>query len=107
MARVVAAQTPSGPFEATAADFAGYASWPAQVIDGPPAIDAAMHTTGVRTIYVNERPPVGAVAFPIGTVIVKTIVANPSFPTAVRTFAMTKRGRGFNTAGAVGWEWFE
>jgi hypothetical protein len=95
------------PFTATADDFAGFTGWPALVLDGPAMVDAAMHTTGVRTVYLNQAPPAGALAFPIGTVIVKTIVANPAFPSAVRTFAMAKRGRGYNSSGAVGWEWFE
>jgi hypothetical protein len=95
------------PFSATADDFAGFTGWPALVLNGPPVVDAAMHTEGVRTVYLKAPPPPGAVAWPIGTVIVKTIVPNPAFPTAERVFAMTKRGRGFNSAGAVGWEWFE
>jgi hypothetical protein len=110
VARVVdgtAGSAPTGPFVAQAADFADFRAWDSFVLDGPAAVDGGQHTTGVRTVYLNRPPPSGQVAFPLGTVIVKTIVPNPAFPDALRTFAMAKRGGRFNHAGAVDWEWFE
>jgi hypothetical protein len=95
-------------FVAQSSDFAGFRSWPSHSIEGPPP-DGSPHTTDLRTVYLNEAPPHGATAFPVGTIIVKTIhdsvtVGDLSLD---QTFAMAKRGGNYNTGGATGWEWFE
>lgn len=88
----------SETFIALQSDFAGYESWN-QFDGGNQPIDN-ITLTGQRTLYVNKLPPAGATTFPIGTIIVKTTVG-------AQTFAMAKRGGGFNAAGAADWEWFE
>jgi hypothetical protein len=85
-------------FVAMQVDFSGYSSWDAVSIGA--AGDDSGHPEGERTVYVNELPPADAESFPVGTVIVKTIEG-------ADIHAMVKRGEGFNTDGAVGWEWFE
>ena len=87
------------PFIAFADDFAPYASWEKFFIPGA-ELDDPIHG-GNRTIYVNKRPPRGSKQFPVGTIIVKQM----AFPDG-QTFAMVKRGGGYNPEGAVGWEWF-
>lgn len=86
-------------FVAMQVDFSGYPSWDAVEIDAAGAGDSG-HPEGERTVYVNELPPADAESFPVGTVIVKVIEG-------ADIHAMVKRGEGFNTEGAVGWEWFE
>jgi len=88
------------PFIAFGASFAGYAGWPSATTDGP-VNDASLHVSGVRTVYINQLPPPGATAFPIGTLIVKVTQADG------KIFARAKRGLGYNAAGAVDWEWLE
>lgn len=91
-------------FVAMQADFSGYTTWDAVPVDAAPvdvASDDSGHPEGERTVYVNAPPTVDAVTFPVGTVIVKTIGGGADI------HAMAKRGAGFNTDGAVGWEWFE
>jgi hypothetical protein len=56
-------------------------------------------------VYVNHPPSAGDTAFRIGTVIVKVLEHDEDGDE--RIFAMAKRGKGFNAAGAVDWEWFE
>ncbi|MDP2307429.1 MAG: hypothetical protein Q8P18_15490 [Pseudomonadota bacterium] len=89
-------------FVAMQADFSGYTSWDAVSIDAAGDGDSGLsgHPEGERTVYVNTLPPADAVTFPVGTVIVKSIGG-------ADIHAMVKRGEGFNTDGAVGWEWFE
>lgn len=95
------------PFVAGADTFAPFRTWTSFALEGAPAIDSGLHTMGMRTIYINALPAHGARAFPVGTVIVKVIQPNPQFPTGTKTFAMAKRGGGFNDSGARGWEFFE
>jgi len=87
------------PFIAFAGDFDGFHDWerlfiPAAELDDP------IHG-GNRSIYINRRPPKGSAQYPVGTIIVKQMES----PTG-HTFAMVKRGGGFNPEGATGWEWF-
>jgi hypothetical protein len=56
-------------------------------------------------VYLNQAPPHGSTEFPVGTIIVKDLGPGPG--TAATTFAMVKRGGGFNEQGATNWEWFE
>jgi hypothetical protein len=87
----------AGSFIAFSQDFEGFTLWTSSTIAdaGPDPV----HTAGPRTVYINALPPKGAAAFPKGTIIVKKMPFN--------TFAMVKRGGGYNAAGALDWEWFE
>jgi hypothetical protein len=89
--------TPGAGFIALDRDFAPYRSWEASSIEGA-EIDV-VHTAGTRTVFLNRRPQSGATEWPVGTVFVKEL--------SFTTFAMVKRGAGYNTKGAQGWEWFE
>lgn len=84
------------PFVATQGDFTGFTSW--ESFDGGTNARDTLDG-GQRTIYLNHRPPHGSEAFPLGTIIVKTT-------DGAQTFAMAKRGGGFNPV-AGDWEWFE
>lgn len=95
----------SDAFVAFAGDLSGYRAWPSFPVDGDAAIAAGVHAAGRRIEYVNRLPPHSATAFPVGTVVVKEVHADVESDS--RTFAMVKRGGGFNAAGASGWEWFE
>lgn len=87
------------PFIAFAGDFEGFRGWERMFIPAA-ELDDPVHG-GNRAIYVNRRPPKGSAQFPVGTIIVKQMES-----TGGQTFAMVKRGGGFNPDGAVGWEWF-
>jgi hypothetical protein len=100
-------------YVAFAADFQNYKSWQHYHLDAPFALapDGGMnlvHTSGPRDVYINRCPPAGATEFPVGTIIVKEIALAslpPGSPPAV--FAQVKRGCGYNSGGAAGWEWFD
>ncbi len=85
-------------FVAMQVDFAEFRSWAS--ISVP---EETGHPEGAREVFLNAAPDAGAPAFPVGTVIVKTIAT----ATGEDIHAMVKRGGGYNAAGAVGWEWFE
>jgi len=87
-------------FQSDFADYAGWEDW--QVADDPVG---PSHLTGPRWVFVNGLPDPGATEWPTGTVIVKE--ARNGAPEDWDIFAMAKRGGGFNTDGAHGWEWFE
>jgi hypothetical protein len=86
-------------FVAMQVDFARYASWESFPVD----TGDTGHPEGDRIVYVNARPEDGATAFPVGTILVKTI----AWSGGLDVHAMVKRGGGFNPDGATGWEWFE
>jgi len=88
------------PFIAYARDFADYQSWPSNTITYGQA-SGMTHVGGTRTIYINQLPGPDAIAFPVGTIIVKETAADG------RIFAQVKRGGGYNVTGAVDWEWYE
>ena len=89
-------------FLAFADDFRGYHSWPSfDATDGAELV--GIHDGSTVTEYINEPPPSGSDAFPIGTMIVKEATGG-TIPHEL--FAMAKRGGGYNR-GAPGWEWFE
>lgn len=96
-----AAEDPPGlpaPYLAFSSDFKGYPGWRSARFDGGAE---GLHTAGTRTVYVKgTRGPSGR--FPVGTIIVKEIASADA-----KTFAMVKRGAGFNAKGARDWEWFE
>lgn len=87
------------------AQYDGFRSWMSYRYDGVAEGDAGVHVAGPRTEYIESSPPHGSTTFPVGTIIVKEVGAND--PANHHIFAMVKRGRGFNAAGATGWEWME
>lgn len=91
--------TEAAAFIALQSDFADFRSWPAT----PVTTGDTGHADGARTVYLNQAAPQGERAFPIGTILVKTITTDAGED----LHAMAKRGGGFNPDGAPGWEWFE
>jgi len=63
-----------------------------------------VHPAGGREEYINQPPPHGSTAYPVGTIIVKEPTDDPS---GAQIFAMVKRGCDYNESGATNWEWFE
>jgi hypothetical protein len=96
------AATPT--FVAHQSDFQGYKTWRSFPFDAPDP-QGGVHTMGPRIEYINPVPPHGATSFPVGTVIVKDILPHGIY--VGNTFAMVKRGGGYNPDGARDWEWFE
>jgi hypothetical protein len=92
-------------FTAYQSTFQDFRSWSSFTFDAP-AIPGSPHlVAGVRTEYLNHCPPAGATEFPVGTIIVKEF---DSTPVALRqVFAMVKVGGGYDSQGAVNWEWYE
>lgn len=86
-------------FIALERDFADYRSWTSYDLGPDGGIIDTAHTSNPRVVYINRLPDAGATEFPQGTVVVKESPLN--------TFAMAKRGGGYNASGAHGWEWFE
>lgn len=89
-------------FIAVDSSFQGYTSWNHFHSDGPP--DDGTYTAdvlGPREQYINNLPPSGATEFPIGTMIVEDRASVPNVK-----FAGVKRGGGYNSSGALNWEWF-
>jgi hypothetical protein len=84
-------------------DFAGFRKWP--VFDLGVADADSVHPQGRRLIYLNRVPRSGSTAFPVGTILVKTVTPDDGSEASI--FAMAKRGGGYNSQGALGWEWFE
>jgi hypothetical protein len=93
----------TGAFLAFPRDFAEFKTWTS--FDLGADQDDGITVAGARRAYLNRVPPHGSTAFPLGTIIVKTIGEEMAVPG--QTFAMAKRGAPFNALGAVGWEWFE
>ncbi|HEY2735802.1 MAG TPA: hypothetical protein VGI70_17515 [Polyangiales bacterium] len=89
-------------FLANQTDFAKYPTWKQYEQD---AVDDHGGIVGKTTEYLNQMPPAGATAFPIGTIIVKTQEAQDTGMTTIH--AMAKRGDGFNAGGTLNWEFFE
>ncbi len=97
------AKAPPPPvFLAFAADFCGFHSWKSFDVTSGAAL-VGIHDGSAVTEYVNELPPHGSTAFPVGTIIVKEATGGTQ---KHELFAMVKRGGGFNP-GAPGWEWFD
>lgn len=90
-------------FIAFATNFQDFRSWETFVRPNRSDVPGCLHSTCLRTDYLNQRPPPGSTAFPIKTMIVKDL----DNPAGRQIFAMVKRGGGYNADGAVGWEWFE
>jgi hypothetical protein len=91
-------------FVAYASSFTGFHQWSnAPAVAANDATDG-LHGVGPLQVYWNESPPHGATSFPVGTIIVKE--TEQADVTTRVVFAMVKRGDGFNSGGADGWEWF-
>ncbi len=89
--------TQGSAFIALARDFEGYPSWEKFELPAQGGTDA--HVAPARTVYLNKRPPAGSTEWPQGTILVKVLPFD--------TFAMVKRGGGYNMSAAHGWEWFD
>lgn len=100
-----ATSTVAEPFVAFERDFQSFRRWETFPLGDRPAM-GVVHLAGMRTDFVNHRPPKGASSFPVGTIVVKEI-GSAANPDTHQIFAMVKRGGGYNMQGAVGWEWFE
>jgi hypothetical protein len=89
-------------FIALPRDFCDFREWMAF-----PLRDIDMHAgvTGPLVVYLKDLPPMGAEAFPVGTMIVKTVELGD--PKEWEIHAMVKRGGTFNSRGAIGWEFFD
>lgn len=82
-------------------DFADFASW-TRIFVGEGPLEG--HPAGQRYGYIKELAPAGSTSYPVGARIVKTV--ENGAPESWDVFAMAKRGAGYNTGGAVGWEYF-
>jgi hypothetical protein len=91
-------------FVAHASDFTGFHSWSTATASAAGGASDGLHGVGPLEVYWNQSPPHGSTTFPVGTIIVKETEQADVTQRAV--FAMVKRGDGFNSAGANGWEWF-
>lgn len=87
-------------FIALPRDFLHYDQWSRYPLP-PRDVTGSPHLEGGSVLFLNEVPPKGSEEFPVGTVIVKMLADG------TQSFAMAKRGGGYNKAGATGWEWFE
>lgn len=96
----------AGPLNPTyialARDFDGFEQW--ERFDLGPQPAGSVHSAGPRSVFLRARPPKGASAFPVGTLLVKVLHTDGGTPGEI--FAMAKRGGGYN-AEAAGWEWFQ
>lgn len=93
------ASTAEDVFIALPKDFVSFKTW--QHFELPDSeVPNSPHTSGPRTVFINRLPAKGSSAFPVRTLIVKTIASG-------QAFAMSKRGGDYNALGASGWEWFE
>lgn len=90
-------------FLAFSSSFQGFRSWESFHSDGPPD-DGTQdpQALGGRMLYINERPPAGALDYPVGTIILEARETGQ-----LNIFAKVKRGGGYNRGGAKDWEWFE
>ncbi|MEZ4392738.1 MAG: hypothetical protein R3A48_16735 [Polyangiales bacterium] len=91
----------TGAFVALTRDFEPFRTWRRTAVGSG---HLAGHGDGPRFVYANRAPPAGA-AYPVGTVLVKTVEPSSDARTW-ELFAMVKRGGGFNARGAEGWEFF-
>jgi hypothetical protein len=81
-------------------DFAEFRSWTRIFLgDGP----LEGHPAGPRYGYVKVKP--GPTEYPIGAIIVKTVEVGDSSQ-SWDLFGMAKRGGGYNSGGALDWEFF-
>jgi hypothetical protein len=95
---------PPAEFVAYTANFNGFHEWSSAPATANVGAAEGIHATGPLQVYWNQSPPHGATSFPVGTIIVKE--TQETDVTQRQAFAMVKRGNGFNSGGANGWEWF-
>jgi len=87
-------------FVAFPATFQPFRTWTSFRSDGPPDDGTFPPAVlGGRTQYVSKLPPHGSKEFPVGTIIVEARDNG-------NILAGVKRGGGFNSTGAIDWEWF-
>lgn len=93
----------SGPpqFIVVDSDYAEYATWPSFDLGDAPLMG---HPAGERVAYLNQKAPVGATQYPMGTILIKEVRTVPDDPTKWDLFAMVKRGGNYDSDGARGWE---
>jgi hypothetical protein len=91
-------------FVAYASSFDCFHSWSTAQATAQDDAGDGLHGIGPLQVYWNQDPPHGSTTFPVGTIIVKE--TEGADVTQRITFAMVKRGDGFNSTGANGWEWF-
>ncbi|HEY1694426.1 MAG TPA: cytochrome P460 family protein [Polyangiaceae bacterium] len=91
-------------FVASESDFCGFHGWSTAQASAVNDAGDGLHGVGPLEVYWNQAPPHGSTTFPVGTVIVKE--TEEADVTQRVVFAMVKRGDGFNSGGANGWEWF-
>jgi hypothetical protein len=95
----------AGGFVAYPPNFAGYHAWPHIDVTDDAGGGGVAHLDTALVEYMKAPPPPKGTPFPVGTLIVKQ--GNVDGLSAGQAFAMAKRGDGYNSAGASGWEWFE
>jgi hypothetical protein len=96
-------EAPVGPtFIAQQSDFADFQSWPRYSFGDT---TVAGLPTGPRFGYLKQKAPPGATAYPVGSMIVKSVEVDAT-PQDWELFGMVKRGGGYNSAGALDWEYF-
>jgi hypothetical protein len=100
------AERGSAPFIALERDFQGFEAWIKVDLRQRPAAGEA-HAAGDAHEYINRLPRPGSSAFPVGTILVKTVRTTGDAAKPPDVFAMVKRGAGYNGRGTPGWEWFE
>jgi hypothetical protein len=91
-------------FVASESDFCGFHAWSTAQATADNDAGDGLHGVGPLEVYWNQNPPHGSTSFPVGTIVVKE--TEESDVTQRIVFAMVKRGDGFNSSGANGWEWF-
>jgi hypothetical protein len=89
-------------FIAQQRDFADFEDWTAFETEVSAEHGGAK---GVVMEYLSVMPEPDSDAFPVGTMIAKTIETEEGMAPAIH--AMAKRGGTFNQRGALGWEFFE
>jgi hypothetical protein len=92
------------PGVAFTSNFTGFHAWSNAAAVGPDGSTDGLHGVGPLRVYWNAAPPHGATEFPQCTIIVKE--TEETDVTQRIVFAMVKRGAGYNTSGANGWEWW-
>jgi len=91
-------------FVAYASSFDCFQSWSSAAAVAPDDAGDGLHGIGPLRVYWNQSPPHGSTSFPVGTIVVKE--TEDADVTQRIVFAMVKRGGGYNSGGANGWEWF-
>ncbi len=94
----------STSFVAYAASFTNFHQWSNAPASAKDDAGDGLHGVGPLRVYWNQAPPHGSKEFPVGTIIVKETEQTDVSQRTV--FAMVKRGGGYNSGGAQGWEWF-